>query len=257
MPRHVLFDFDGTVSLIREGWPQIMIELMLEFLLATPAAEDEATLRQSIVDMIAHSTGQPTIDQMVYLANEVARRGGLAQTAEAYKKIYLARLLARVNERLADLRSGRLGPADFTIPGVIEFLAALHAQGVTCYLASGTELEAVINETAALSLAHYFEDRIYGPQNGRPPFSKKDVITQIMHDYRLAGCEFLSIGDGKVEIMYTAQAGGIGIGVASNEVERHGVNEWKREQLIEAGATLIIPDFREGEALLGYLTEVG
>ena len=29
-PRHVLFDFDGTLSLIREGWPEVMIPLMVE-----------------------------------------------------------------------------------------------------------------------------------------------------------------------------------------------------------------------------------
>ena len=29
-PRHVLFDFDGTLSLIREGWPDVMIPMMVE-----------------------------------------------------------------------------------------------------------------------------------------------------------------------------------------------------------------------------------
>ena len=28
--RSVLFDFDGTLSLIREGWPQVMIPMMVE-----------------------------------------------------------------------------------------------------------------------------------------------------------------------------------------------------------------------------------
>jgi len=27
--RGVLFDFDGTLSLIREGWPQVMIPMMV------------------------------------------------------------------------------------------------------------------------------------------------------------------------------------------------------------------------------------
>lgn len=234
----------------------MMVELMLEFLLATPEVEDEATLRQSVTDLVAHSTGRPTIDQMGYLVAEVVRRGGQAQEAEVYKEIYLARLLARVNQRLAGLRSGRFEPAELTVPGVIEFLAVLRARGITCYLASGTELEAVINEITALGLAHHFEDRIYGPQNGSPPFSKKTVIAQILHDHHLAGCEFVSIGDGKVEITYTAEAGGIGVGVASNEIERHGVNELKREQLVQAGANIVIPDFREGEALLAYLAGV-
>src|SRR3974377_1355936 len=33
--RHVLFDFDGTLSLIREGWPEVMVPMMVEVLQAT------------------------------------------------------------------------------------------------------------------------------------------------------------------------------------------------------------------------------
>ncbi|MBI1878724.1 MAG: HAD family hydrolase [Chloroflexi bacterium] len=252
--RHVLFDFDGTVSLIREGWQQIMIELMLEFLLAAPRAEAEATLRRNVTDLVAHSTGRPTIDQMTYLADEVIRRGGVALHPQAYKRLFLDRLLARVNRRLSNLRCGRTEPAELTVPGVIDLLAALHRRGVTCYLASGTEKEAVIQETAALGLAHYFEDRIYGPQDGGPIFSKKMVMQKILHDYRLPACALVSLGDGKVEIEYTAEVGGIGVGVASNEAERQGINELKREQLIQARANIIVPDFREGEVLVSYLT---
>ena len=35
--RAVLFDFDGTLSLIREGWQGIMIPMMVDMLAATPA----------------------------------------------------------------------------------------------------------------------------------------------------------------------------------------------------------------------------
>ena len=40
--RSVLFDFDGTISLIREGWRGIMIPLMAEILadLGVPTIED-------------------------------------------------------------------------------------------------------------------------------------------------------------------------------------------------------------------------
>ncbi|NJN93089.1 MAG: HAD family hydrolase [Anaerolineales bacterium] len=252
-PRHVLFDFDGTVSLIREGWQQLMIELMLEFLRATPEAEDEQTLCDKVTDLVLHSTGRPTIDQMTFLADEVARRGGLRHDPHMYKRLFLDRLLARVNERLTSLRRGQFEPADLTVPGVMELLAELKRRKIICHLASGTEKEAVVEETAALGLAAYFEDRIHGPQDGSPGFSKKHVIEGILEAYGLAGCELVSCGDGKVEIEYTAQAGGIAVGVASNEVERQGINETKRHQLIQAGANLIIPDFREGEALIAYL----
>lgn len=230
-----------------------MIELMLEFLLDTPEAEDEQTLRHKVIDLVLHSTGRPTIDQMTYLAGEVAQRGGLRHDPHMYKRLFLDRLLARVNERLTGLRRGQFEPADLTVPGIIELLAELKRRKIVCHLASGTEREAVVEETAALGLAGYFKDRIHGPQDGGPGFSKKLVIEEILEAYGLAGCELVSCGDGKVEIEYTAQAGGIAVGVASNEVERQGVNETKRQQLIQAGANLIIPDFREGEALVAYL----
>ena len=38
--RSVLFDFDGTLSLIREGWPQVMIPMMVEVLRGTGTARD-------------------------------------------------------------------------------------------------------------------------------------------------------------------------------------------------------------------------
>jgi len=33
---HVLLDFDGTLSLIREGWPEVMLPMFVEFLPALP-----------------------------------------------------------------------------------------------------------------------------------------------------------------------------------------------------------------------------
>jgi phosphoglycolate phosphatase len=43
------------------------------------------------------------------------------------------------------------------------------------------------------------------------------------------------------------------LGVASNEAARAGIDEWKRSQLIRAGADVIVPDFREHEELVTFL----
>jgi hypothetical protein len=40
--RGVLFDFDGTLSLIREGWPLVMIPMMVEVLRETGTSETDA-----------------------------------------------------------------------------------------------------------------------------------------------------------------------------------------------------------------------
>ncbi len=35
--RYVLLDFDGTISLIREGWQQVMLPMMVDTLARAPA----------------------------------------------------------------------------------------------------------------------------------------------------------------------------------------------------------------------------
>ena len=40
----VLFDFDGTLSFLREGWPTVMVPMMVEALVRTGATEPEAEL---------------------------------------------------------------------------------------------------------------------------------------------------------------------------------------------------------------------
>ena len=42
--QHVVFDFDGTLSLIRAGWQEIMLSLCVKALERTPTAKDRATL---------------------------------------------------------------------------------------------------------------------------------------------------------------------------------------------------------------------
>jgi len=79
------------------------------------------------------------------------------------------------------------------------------------------------------------------------------VIERILRENRLAGPELVAFGDGFVEIEDTKAVGGIAVGVASNEATRQGIDDWKRGRLIQAGADLIIPDFREHERLTRYL----
>jgi len=43
------------------------------------------------------------------------------------------------------------------------------------------------------------------------------------------------------------------VGVASNEATRTGINKWKRDRLIRAGADIIISDFQEYKQLIAYL----
>src|SRR3974377_665999 len=86
--RHVLFDFDGTLSLIREGWPQVMIPMMVEELRATGTGETEAQLPSAVEDFLMRLNGRQTIYQMMQLADEVRRRGGEPREPLEYKHRY-------------------------------------------------------------------------------------------------------------------------------------------------------------------------
>ena len=72
---HVLFDFDGTLSLIRQGWPEVMVPMFAEAL-PRRAGESEADLRADALDDIMRLNGKQTIYQMIQLADRVRERGG-------------------------------------------------------------------------------------------------------------------------------------------------------------------------------------
>jgi len=252
-PRRAVFDFDGTISLIREGWQEEMIDMIVKTLRATPRAEDEAALFHFATSYVARSTGQHTIEQMKYLGQQVRRRGSRPKSPAAYKQDYLAMLHRRVDERKAKLKSGQVDRTELTVPGVLDLLATLQGHGLSCTLASGTDEVFVIEEAILLGVAHYFDGGIYGARDDGQAISKKMVIEKILRTKGLNGSELLVIGDGPDEIIHATDADCIAVGVASNEAERQGINEFKRQQLIEAGANLIVPDFREYKILLQYL----
>ena len=249
---YALFDFDGTLSLIREGWQAIMIPMMIEIMMQTPKHEKEAEISRIVRDFVTQLTGKQTIFQMIRLAEEVEKRGGQAEDPLEYKNEYHRRLLARIQYRLDGLRSGSIKPEAYLVPGALSILTGLKAYGVKCYLASGTDEAYVLDEVNLLGLTPYF-DGIYGAQDDYKNFSKRIVIQRIIKENKLSGPEFVGFGDGFVEIEDTKSVNGIAVGVATNEETREGIDEWKRSRLIEAGADLIIPDFRVTEKLLPFL----
>ncbi len=251
--KHALFDFDGTLSLIREGWQQVMIPMMVDILLETPRHESKEELTAIVREFVDRLTGKQTIYQMLQLRDEVLARGGEPLDALAYKHRYLDLLWKRIAHRVAGLRNGSIAREQMLVPGAIEMLEGLRARGVTCYLASGTDVVYVRDEAEALGLTQYFGERIYGALDDWEKFSKAMLIQQILAQHHLQGHELVTFGDGFVEIENTVAVGGIAVGVASDEVRRMGINAWKRERLVKAGAHIIIPDFRCARALLGYL----
>src|SRR5256885_2098436 len=212
---HVLFDFDGTLSLIRQGWPDVMVPMFVEMLPSWPGETDEAR-RQLCFDDIMRLNGKQTIYQMIQLADRIKERGGIPREPLWYKHEYLRRLEERIRHRLDGLRSGSLRPDDLLVYGSRQMLDLLHRRGLALYLASGTDEIFVKQESDLLDLSRYFGRHIYGAVDDYKQFSKKMVIERILRENRIDGEQLLSFGDGYVEIENTKEVGGLAVPVASH-----------------------------------------
>src|SRR5438309_323926 len=133
--RHVLFDFDGTLSLIREGWPEVMLPMFVEILPPLPGESEEAR-RRLLFDDIMRLNGKQTIYQMIQLAERIEERGGQPKEPLWYKTEYLRRLHERIASRLDGLRNGRLGRDNFLVWGARSLLESLQQRDLRLYLAS-------------------------------------------------------------------------------------------------------------------------
>jgi phosphoglycolate phosphatase-like HAD superfamily hydrolase len=251
--RYVLFDFDGTLSLIREGWQEVMIPYFIDILQQTPKAEDAEIIEEIVTTFVDRLTGKQTIFQCIKLDEEVVQRGGVKTDPGIYKAEYLRRLGNRIKSRLDELRVG-CEPQKYLVPGSTQFLELLQRAGYNLYLASGTDEPDVQAEAKLLGLDQYFGKHIYGAKESQTACSKEMVIKQIIAENNLTGAELVSFGDGFVEIELVANIGGYAVGVATDEVRKQGINQHKRKRLLEAGAAMIIPDFSNAEELVTFLS---
>jgi len=253
-PQHVVFDFDGTLSLIREGWPEVMVPMMVEYLQETGTAETPDELYELANTFVMELNGKQTIYQMIRLAEEIKNRGGRPLEPVEYKDTYHRRLMKRIVGRREALRSGETLPADLLVPHSLELLEALTERGATLYLASGTDECFVREEVQLLGLDRYFGSHVYGAVDDFRTFSKAMVIQRILAENRVDGERLLGFGDGYVEILNIKEAGGTAVAVASDEADRSGKPDpWKRKRLLGVGADLVIPDYQDTPALLAYL----
>jgi phosphoglycolate phosphatase-like HAD superfamily hydrolase len=259
--RHALFDFDGTISTLRQGWEEVMVPMMIAEI--SPYAPADGPIAAEVREYVDRSTGILTIRQMEWLAQAVARHGlnGAPKKPLEYKADYLNRLMVRVKERLALLESGAASPEEFSIAGSIAFAAGLAARGAKLYLASGTDHHFVLHEANALGLLGYFPGGVFGALDESEAHSKDRVIQEILDRHlQTAGnsaAELLVVGDGTVELREAAVRGALALGVASDEVRRCGWNEHKVPRLVNSGADLLVADFRHAAELVALLTGTG
>jgi len=251
--RVVLFDFDGTLSLIRSGWMDVMAPMMVQVLQRQKTGETEQQLAALVREFIYRLNGKQTIYQMMQLAEEVRRRGGTPEDPLHYKHQYLDLLWQRIRHRVAALESGAAQPGEYLVPGSMELIRALKNRGLTLYLASGTDEAYMKREADLLGLTPYFDGGVFGALDDYTKFEKDILIRDIIHNAGIRGEEFLAFGDGYVEIQNVKEVGGVAVGVATDEEECLTVDAWKRDRLAQVGADYIIPNYLGREELFSAL----
>lgn len=251
---HVIFDFDGTLSWLRHGWPRLMAGIFRQYHPTRPGETEEEILDLHLSDILSRN-GKPTIYQMMAFAQRVAERGGSCPEPEALRREYQDRLDELIAARSAEVRRGARRADDFVVHGGRAWLKRLRARGLRLVILSGTREERVREEAELLELTPFFGEHIYGSGAEPEQFSKGDVIARLLREEKAEGARLLSFGDGPVEIRETKAVGGLAIGVASDE-EHNGsgtADPWKVRQLTAAGADFVIPDFREPENLMARI----
>jgi len=260
--KYAIFDNDGTISTLREGWELIMAPMMIKAILGEKYLEADESLynkvKSRVNDFIDKTTGIQTLMQMKILL-ELIREFGCVPEGKmldefGYKEIYNKELMRMVRQREKKLLYGELVIEDLTIKNAVPFLKRLYSSGIKLYLTSGTDEEDVRHEASVLGYDYLFEGGIFGAVGDITREAKKIVLDRILDT--IGGSEkglIATFGDGPVEIRETHKRGGITIGIASNELKRYGLNQIKRTRLIKAGADVIVPDFSQSDQLLCLL----
>ena len=252
-PKYAIFDFDGTISLIREGWQPIMYEYFTQELLGCPNSPDIEIVEKNVIDFVDLLTGKQTIFQCMYLGHEILKYGGTPKEPLEYKNEYLRRLNNHIKVRKDYLKKGE-NPVSYLVTGIEIFLEALNKKGIDCYLTSGTDEKDVIEEAELLNIAHYFKG-IHGARDDNSTVcSKEEVIKDLINSESLQGSDLITFGDGFVEIELAKNVASYAVALATNEDKRDSsINEWKRNRLLKAGADCIIPDFSNNKRLMDFL----
>lgn len=253
--RLAVFDFDGTLSWLRHGWPELMCQVFLPYY---PMRPDESLeeVRRELVAEILSTNGRPSIVQMQTFVQRVHSRRAEAPAPEELLHQYQSRLDQIIAERSELILRQKARADDFVVFGARTMLDLLQRRGVKLFVLSGTLEHRVKQEADLLDLARYFGGRIFGSSPDSSKFSKRAVLDQILAEENLRGENMLCFGDGPVEILHARELGGLAVAVASDENHNGSghMDQAKRTQLIDAGAHVAIPDYRDAAALLDAFT---
>ena len=250
---HVIFDFDGTLSWIRHGWPEIMQEVMRP---RFPMREEETNedIRQHLFREMYRFNGQPTPLFMAEMAEQIRARSGEADPAEMLES-FLGALNQHALSRHEEIRTNKCSPDDYIVYGGRSFIETLIEAKLKIIILSGNPHDQVNEEADLLDISRYCEGHVYGHTHAEN-FSKQSVMEKLMEEEGFSSENLIAIGDGAAEIIATKALGGLAVAICSDE-ENNGsgvIDENKLPILLDGGADCVIADYREPTALLNLLT---
>ncbi len=252
-----LFDFDGTLSDERVGWPNLIVANNVAYLIAftSPHLEHRQAEELVLADIEA-TIGIPTYLQMKRLRTIIEKHGyqGPELDPRMFKDSYNDALVGMVSSRRAQLATGEMTMDDLRIDGAMELLQGVSARlSKGIYLASGSDLDAVTESVEHLGYSEFFpKERIAAAGSLGPEDDAKEAVIQGLlnnsenqGDSGIRGEELVTFGDGFPEMLYTHRAGGVCVGIVSRDESHyehlgHFTEEQKKQRLLNAGAHLIV-----------------
>ncbi len=259
-PKIMIFDLDGTISTLREGWDTAMHDMMLGAVLGDRAAVESASVISGISErvnaLIDHTAGIQTIMQMKELKDLITQMGFVEpekiEEPRAYKEQFAQVLTKLIESRVKAYRNGTLDAEAITIFGAIPFLEEMSSLQVNMFLVSGTDLSEIEKEAELVGFKDLFDGGIFGSIGDIHHDPKKVTFRRIRESLGedITPEQVVVFGDGPVEMREAKENGFIAVGLVSDEKRRKGINMKKRARLVAGGADYLIPDFSWALALL-------
>ena len=231
----LVFDLDGTLSLIRHGWQSVMAGVMTEALAESmPGRAGLPEFARTVVDA---TNGSPVVRQMEALSEQATASGGAAIDAPAWARVYQDRMQATM-----DSRKVSIPPESLLVPGAAIFVARARRAGFACALVSGSSAANVESDLAFLDLDAMFDGLVRSPLDPAAPnsFSKEQVFRDLMAECGVRS--LVAFGDGPGEIRAAVASGGKGVGVAHTP-GTGAIDAALSASLSKAGASLVVADF--------------
>ncbi|MDO4550149.1 MAG: HAD family hydrolase [Planctomycetia bacterium] len=239
-PRAAVFDFDGTISLIVDGWQEIFMDIFRRALSSFPGGNEIHD--EKIAQIIDQNTGKRTISQAYSLVEEIRKLGGSPEDPLVYLNEFTRRLKAITAPRVQALKNG-VKVENFVVPGIHSCLKMLREHAVKLCLVSGSPESVVLKSAELLGVREFFGDEIHGTRSDDGAFKKSEIFHQFLSKNGISPKELIGFGDGFTETRDVHEMGGLAIGIIFDKNTHSGVNEVRRNRLMEAGADWIISDY--------------